>query len=369
MKKTPVTMITGYLGSGKTTLMNELLKNQASKGMALIVNDMGSVNIDASILRDQGKTVEESKMLELTNGCICCTLQEEFMTQIANLSKDKKVNRILVEASGISNPAAIAEGFLIYQEEEKNPSYYLDSIVTVVDVDRICSEFLDEMEEMTKERGEEEPDIINLVMDQIEFCNVLILNKCDLRTAEEVEKVRKVIREFQRCADLIETIQGKVNPNRIFSGKKFDYEKVMNSSALQIALKREEKGEDACVDEYGISSFVYENIRPFHYEKFMNFVNEYYPKQITRAKGYVWFSDDDMHVQLFEQAGRNASVSEVSNWVAALPEEDQELMMEEYPEVKENWDPEFGDRINQIVFIGKDYDKEQIIQKLNQCIA
>jgi G3E family GTPase len=368
-KKKPVTIITGFLGSGKTTLINELLVRQGIEGLALIVNDMGSINIDASLIKRNSVVEADSKVIEMSNGCICCTLQDAFMDQIEVLSKDKKITRILVEASGISNPASIAEGFLVYQDVKENTGVYLDSIVTVVDVDQICSEFMDEMKEKAENGQDDDPDIINLVMDQIEFCNVVLLNKCDLLSPEKIEEVRKIIRIFQKKADIVECIQGKVNPDCIFNGNKFDYDKVMNSSTIQQALAREKNMDESCSDEYGIISFVYEEIRPFDYDKFMGFVEKEYPEELIRAKGYIWFADDDMHVQLFEQAGRNASVTEASNWVAAMPQEDQKMIFENYPETLESWDEKYGDRMNQIVFIGKGYDKEKIIERLNYCIS
>ncbi len=372
LSKKPVTILTGYLGSGKTTVLNELLKNTESDGIALIVNDMGSVNIDASLISKSNVTQADSKMIELTNGCICCTLQEAFMTQVEALAKDKHIKRIIVEASGISNPASIADGFLMYQESHKKLGFYLDSVVTVVDADRIYTEFLDGIKEKSDERQkeimDEDPDIINLIMDQIEFCNVVLLNKCDLLPEDKKESVKKVIRQFQRKAEIVECVYGKVNPDRIFKGSKFDYDEVMNSSAMQAALAREKAMDEGCVDEYGISSFVFEEKRPFDHEKFSAFVEENYPENIIRAKGYIWFSDDDIHVQLFEQAGRNASISEVSNWVAAFDEKEKEEVIRSFPDIMEEWDEIYGDRLNQIVFIGKNIDKERIISMLNECI-
>ncbi len=372
LSKKPVTILTGYLGSGKTTVLNELLKNTESDGIALIVNDMGSVNIDASLISKSNVTQADSKMIELTNGCICCTLQEAFMTQVEALAKDKHIKRIIVEASGISNPASIADGFLMYQESHKKLGFYLDSVVTVVDADRIYTEFLDGIKEKSDERQkeimDEDPDIINLIMDQIEFCNVVLLNKCDLLPEDKKESVKKVIRQFQRKAEIVECVYGKVNPDRIFKGSKFDYDEVMNSSAMQAALAREKAMDEGCVDEYGISSFVFEEKRPFDHEKFSAFVEENYPENIIRAKGYIWFSDDDIHVQLFEQSGRNASISEVSNWVAAFDEKEKEEVIRSFPDIMEEWDEIYGDRLNQIVFIGKNIDKERIISMLNECI-
>jgi len=372
-KKKPVTIITGYLGAGKTTLLNELLRNEDNNGIALIVNDMGSINIDASLIRNNSVTKADSKMIELTNGCICCTLQEAFMNQIEKLSSDNKIKKIIVEASGISNPASIADGFLMYKDTHKNSNVYLDSIVSVVDADRIYTEFLDGINEKSeqeiREIEEQDPDIINLVMDQIEFCNTIVLNKCDLLPEEKIDEVKNTIRNFQRKADIIECINGKVDSDKIFRGRKFNYEEVMNSSAMQQALARESKMEESCVDEYGVNSFVYENVRPFDRNLFGSFITDNYPENIIRAKGYIWFSEDDVHVQLFEQAGRNASVSEVSNWVAAFPEDEKKKVIEAYPDIIEEWDDVYGDRMNQIVFIGKNLDKEKIIKMLDDCLT
>lgn len=363
-KRVPVVILTGYLGSGKTTLLNYILTKENNPHTALIINDMGSVNIDAAVLKQAQGNVQEGKMVELQNGCICCTLQEEFMTQIQELSQKEGIERILVEASGISNPASIAEGFLNYEEMLGDGSFYLDSILTVVDADRIYNEFLEEF----AKANDDDPDIINLVMDQIEFANIVILNKCDLLSAKELEEVKQVLRSLQREATFIECAYGEVEIEKLYQGIKFDYEKVMRSSALQRALEREERMESE-MDEYGISTFVYEKMRPFDYEKFMHFIEEEYPKELIRAKGYIWFADDDMHVQLFEQAGRNASVSEVSNWVAALSKEEQKEIFMQYPDVLEGWDEHYGDRMNQIVFIGRNYQKEKIEQALDACVS
>lgn len=363
-KEKSVTIITGYLGAGKTTVLNEILKSQGTRGTAVVVNDVGSVNIDASLIRQNRMIKADTQMIELTNGCICCTLQDAFMEQLAELAKDKNVERILVEASGISDPSAIAAGFLAYQEQCGWKNLYLDSIVCVVDADRIYTEFLDDLSH--PEESEQDPDIINLVMDQIEFCNIILLNKCDLLNPNDVHRIEEVIRTLQKDAQMIECIQGKVNPDHIFQGKKFDFDKVMASSRIQQQLSA---GASGHIDnEHGISSFVYEERRPLYYDKFMKFLEEDYPETMIRAKGYVWFSDDDVHVQLFEQAGRNASVTIVSNWLAAFPEKERKAVIRENPEILDDWDEIYGDRINQIVFIGKDIDETAIRKKLNQCI-
>lgn len=368
--KKPVTLLTGYLGSGKTTVMNELLKNQQGRKIALIVNDMGSINVDAKLLSQGNVTQMDTKMIELQNGCICCTLRDEFMDQIEQLSKEKEIEAVLVEASGVSNPASIADGFLQYQEMHRSTSVFLNSIVTVVDADRIYSEFLAELSERTENTEEEDDaDIINLVMDQIEFCNLILLNKCDLLSREQLDKVKEVIRQIQPEAEMLETVYGKTDVTKILNRKRFNYEEVNNSSIIQKALARENHEEEGEHKEYGISSFVYEEKAPFDYEKFMKFMEQDYPENLIRAKGYLWFADDDMHVQLFEQAGRNATVTEVSNWVASFSEEDKKEVFNNYPDVLEDWDEVYGDRLNQIVFIGKDYEEAKIRKQLDSCLA
>lgn len=366
-RKIPVIVITGYLGSGKTTLLQGLLENGDNSGLALIINDMGSVNVDGKLIRNEDSSQEAAKMVELQNGCICCSLRDEFMNQIEELSKDQRVDRILVEASGISNPASIAEGFLQTEAGPDDLGVYLHSIITVVDADRIYNEFLSEMEEQLQEDEEEGPDIINLVMDQIEFCSTIILNKCDLLPPDRIGQVINTIRQIQPEAEIIETTWGKVDSLLIFDGKEFDYDKVMNSSSLQKALARERHMDESGTDGYGVSSFVYEERRAFDREKFMGFLEENYPETVIRAKGYIWFSDDCVHAQLFEQAGRNASVSEATSWVAALPEDEKEEIFRTYPDVLEDWDEIYGDRMNQIVFIGRDYDREGLTTALNNC--
>ena len=364
--KKPVTIITGYLGSGKTTVMNELLRNKGSEKIAVIVNDMGSINIDASLIKSTNVAQHDVSMVELSNGCICCTLQDAFMNQINNIADNKDVEKILVEASGISDPSAIAAGFIEYQRMGLSKNVYLDSIVCVADADRIYAEFLDDLKGADNPYADQDPDIINLVIDQIEFCNTILLNKCDLLSADKIEQVYKTIRTLQKDADIIQCIQGKVNPDRIFNNKKFDFEKIMQSSRIQEQLSRG-KQEDI-QDEHGITSFLYEEKKPFDYDKFMAFLENDYPEEIIRAKGYVWFHDDDIHVQLFEQAGRNASVTIVSNWVAAFGKKEREREIREHPEILEDWDEKYGDRFNQIVFIGKNLNRDQIISRLQTCV-
>lgn len=368
--KKPVTLITGYLGSGKTTLLNEILR-QEKRHVALIVNDMGSINIDAAIIKKNGSAVEQSQMYEMQNGCICCTLREEFIAQVEKISETDSIETVFVEASGISDPGAIAASFLAYEEDNPETNVYLSNIVTVVDADRIYREFLTDLQnyEERDQNNLASNDITTLIVDQIEFCNVIVLNKLDLLDEEKIEQVVGIIRDFQPKAKILRTVQGKVEIDEIVSTQKFDYDMVDSSSAIQKAINSLSDSQRGFTDEYGISSFSYEYRRPFDEKKFMHFISQEYPEELIRTKGYVWFKDRPADVLLFEQAGRNASVMAVSYWVAALDEETRKECLADDEELRKNWDAEYGDRLNQIVFIGKNYEKQKIISRLEQCLA
>ena len=372
--KKPVVLITGYLGSGKTTLLNNLLR-QETRRVALIVNDMGSINVDASILKKEGANVAECPMFELQNGCICCTLRDEFIKQIEKISAIDSVEVIFVEASGISDPGAVSASFLAYEEDNPDSNVYLTSVVTVVDADRIYREFLDDLKKQKDEQVDENnltaEEISTLIVDQIEFCNFIVLNKCDLLNESQLAEVEKIVREFQTRAPIYHSVNGNIELSKITTKEPFNFEQIDSSSAIQKAinsLNEPNRAQQGCTGEYGISSFVYEEKHPFNREKFADFVNNRYPKELIRAKGYIWFSDADADVQLFEQAGRNSSVMEVSYWIDALVEEQKKAFLEQNPDVKENWDEEFGDRENQIVFIGKGYNQEEIKKALESCL-
>ena len=340
-REVPIVIITGYLGSGKTTLMQNILKQEKRK-IAIIVNDMGSINIDASLLNKTGNKVTQVEMVEMQNGCICCTLRDEFMAEIERLSTDRSIEAIFVEASGISEPSSIAGAFLNYEEMTEDTRVYLKSVVSVVDVDRIYREFL---HDLSSEEDAEDGDVINLIMDQIEFCNLMILNKTDLLSADQVGEVKEGLRILQQKAEMIECVNGNVNLEVLLNREDFDFEEVEAYSAVQRALNNcDREDEKACVDEYGISSFVYEEKRPFNREAFNKLVEEY-PEVLIRTKGYIWFSDDWKHVQLFEQAGRNASITELSEWVSAWPEEELDKVLADFPDYKADWDAIYGKRI------------------------
>lgn len=304
-------------------------------------------------------------MVEMQNECICCTLKDEFMAEIERLSADKSIEAVFVEASGISEPSAIAGAFVNYEEMVPDTRVYLKTVVSVVDVDRIYREFLyDLMSEDELEDG----DVINLIMDQIEFCNVMLLNKTDLLSEEQLEEVKSRLRNLQQEAEMIPCIHGEVDLEVLLDREDFDFDEVEASSSVQRALNNcEHDDEKACVDEYGISSFVFEEMKPFNRDKF-NALVEDYPEVLIRTKGYIWFSDDWKHIQLFEQAGRNASITELSEWVSAWSQNELDGLVKDFPDIMDDWDEKYGDRCNQVVFIGKGYEKKEMVEKLYECI-
>ena len=375
--KKPVILITGYLGSGKTTLLNNILKQEKRK-VALIVNDMGSINVDAEILKKNGSNVAECPMFELQNGCICCTLRDEFIEQVEKISKLDSIEVVFVEASGISDPGAVSASFLAYEDDNHKTNVYLTSIVTVVDADRIYREFLSDLKHKKEQRDHladqydlSQEEISTLIVDQIEFCNFIVLNKCDLLNEDQLKEVESIVRDFQPRAPIIHSVNGDIDIDKIMTTERFNYGQIESSSAIQKAtasLLQTGRRRDSCVDEYGISSFVFETRQPFNRTRFMDFVNNRYPSELIRSKGYIWFSDASRDVQLFEQAGRNSSVMPVSYWIDALREDQKQAYLAENPEVRENWDSRYGDRENQVVFIGKGYNKDSIRTELEKCL-
>ena len=373
MEKIPVTLLTGYLGAGKTTLVNHILKHPTGRRIALVVNDLGSVNVDARLLKGNGVKYEKNQLMELTNGCICCSLREDFIRGIETLALDGRFDLILVEASGVSSPANIADAF--EDEGIKFPAR-LDAIVAVADVNRIHTEFLDALEDhislnaggsREEEQQEEEQDIINLVMEQIEYSNIIVLNKCDLLTADQTEKINRLIRSLAPETEIIETSNGCVEPEALFDRKLYDYEKMNQASVLARAWSAGENGSDE--DDYGMKTFYYKRKKPFDEQKFDAWIEKRYPREIIRAKGYLWFAQDADHAVLFEQAGNSIALTPGARWLVSYPEEERQELLEEYPELLEGWDERDGVKENQIVFIGKEMDIERLIQELDGCLA
>ncbi len=416
----PITVLTGYLGAGKTTLINHVLNNQEGYKVAVIVNDIGEVNIDAELIQKGGVVKEEdSNLVPLSNGCICCTLKVDLMKQIGELVKTGKFDYILIEASGICEPLPIAQTITVLEEQTKAHnmpvSCRLDNVVTVVDAARLVYEF-GAGENLVKENIDEE-DIENLLIQQIEFCSTIIINKVDDVSEEELNKVRNVVKILQPVAKIIETNYAKVDVKDIIYTHNFDYEKTLTSAGWYKELSRDDNEEDEhehhheerehhhdheeehceeCekeghnhnhehhhghhhhhhdhnheegeAEEYGIGTFVYTRRKPINRNKFEEYVNFKWRKNIIRCKGIVWFSDDNEMSYVFEQAGNQMQLAEGGYWLATAPENELKMMVSENPDLLKGWDEKVGDRIIKLVFIGQKLEKEEIKKELDNLL-
>ena len=395
-KIVPITLLTGYLGSGKTTLINHILNNQEGYKVAVIVNDIGEVNIDADLIAKGGVVNQtDDSLVPLQNGCICCTLKVDLMQQIVDLIKTGTFDYILIEASGICEPIPIAQTITVLSDSTKQYGLpqicRLDNVVSVVDALRLATEF-GCGDNLVKEDLDEE-DIENLIIQQIEFCNTIILNKVDEVSPEELARVKAIIKKLQPNADIIETNFGKVDVSELLNTNKFNFEQAATSAGWVAELENDDIDEDdddddddhdheehehhghhhhhheeSEVEEYGISSFVYYRRKPLKVNKFENFLDEF-PKNVIRAKGLIWLSDDDYMSYCFEQAGKQKTISEAGQWIATAPKAELKKILELNPDIQKVWDEAVGDRMTKIVFIGRDMDKKAIIAKLDECLA
>ena len=381
-KKIPITLLCGYLGAGKTTLLNRVLTNQKGYKVAVIVNDIGEVNVDERLISKEAKIEDSSSLVPLTNGCICCTLKTDMVNQIENLMKSGKFDYILIEASGVCEPMPIAQAIETIEIGK------LDNVVGVVDASRLVEEF-DEGKSLLKEDIDEE-DIESLLIQQIEFCSTLIVNKRDLVTDEQMKMVRAVINKIQPSVKVFETTKCEVPVEEIIGTDRFDFETVYASAGWVKALEEAEEHEDddddddhdehehhhhhhehkhegESEDEYGIGSFVYYRRRPFNRAKLDRYASNW-PRNIIRSKGVVWFSDEDDMAYVLETSGRQIQAGYSGNWLASCPPAEQKRVLEEEPEMKKDWDEKVGDRMIKMVIIGRHLDKEQICKDLDACL-
>ncbi|MDE5550144.1 MAG: GTP-binding protein [Bacteroidaceae bacterium] len=416
-KEVPVLLLTGYLGSGKTTLLNRILSNRKGIRFAVIVNDIGEVNIDADLIQ-QGGVVnqQDDSLVALQNGCICCTLKMDLVEQLTDLVKTQLFDYIVIEASGICEPAPIAQTICSIPTME--PKYWaagvprLDSIVTVVDALRMKDEFGSGTALQKPNIGEE--DIENLVIQQIEFCNIVLLNKAAEVEAHELERIKQIIRALQPKADIVECNYGDVDFDRILHTNLFDFDKVATSAAWLAAVEgenpteeeeeehehhhhhddddnehehhheEEEHGhhhhhhhhhhdhEHGEAEEYGIGTYVYFARHPMNLSMFDDFVARLWPKNIIRAKGICWFKGEEDICYLFEQAGKQFSLKNCGQWYATMPKEQLERLLEAEPKLRADWDEEFGDRMQKLVFIGQhmDHDMKTFLKEtLDACLT
>lgn len=397
----PVSLLTGYLGAGKTTLLNHILANQQGYKVAVIVNDIGEVNIDASLIQKGGNvTQKDENLVPLSNGCICCTLKVDLMKQIISLAKSGRFDYILIEASGICEPGPIAGSICMLDGTDpsvKMPAVCrLDNITTVVDAKRMADEFGSGKDLLKKDLDEE--DIENLLVQQIEYCTTIVLNKVDEVTPEEKAEVISVIKALQPEAKIIETTYGNVDVGEILSTNRFDYERIIESAGWIKAMAGEGENseeehehheehhhdhdehehhghhhhhhhEEGEAEEYGIGTFVYQNVRPFSKQKFEEFVFAKWPAEVIRAKGLFWIAEDPDTAYIFEQSGRQKTATDDGKWIACFPERERKQILQMNPDIAAAWDEKYGDRINKIVFIGRNMNKAEIIKALDDCIA
>lgn len=383
----PVLLLTGYLGSGKTTLVNRILSNKKGIKFAVIVNDLGEVNIDASLIEKGGIVgKKDDSLVALQNGCICCTLKMDLVEQIEEISSSGRFDYIVIEASGICEPAPIAQTIcsLPAISDKFGPngqSVRLDCITTVVDALRMQSEF--SCGETLPLGNFEEDDLEKLIIEQIEFCNIILLNKSAEVHPDELGKIKQIIHALQPKARIIECNFCDIDLSAILDTKMFDFDNVATSAAWinEIEGEHEEEehdgehhhhhhhdDEEGEAEEYGISTFVYYRRRPFDINRFDNYVAKKWSKSVIRAKGLCYFSDEIDKCYLFEQAGVQKSIKDAGLWYATMPKEELAEMMLKDPTLSRDWDEEYGDRMIKIVFIGQHMDKDAICEDLDRCL-
>lgn len=413
-KELPVLLLTGYLGSGKTTLLNRILGNKKGIKFAVIVNDIGEVNIDAALIEKGGVVGQkDDSLVALQNGCICCTLKMDLVEQLKEIADMKKFDYIVIEASGICEPAPIAQTICsipsLGPEYIKNGVLRLDSIVTVVDALRMKDEFANG-DDLMKDNIDEE-DLASLVIQQIEFCNIILLNKAAEVEPKELEKLKQIIRAIQPKAEIFECNYGDVDLDKIVNTKKFDWNTVATSAGWIQEIEAERNGkeedehhhdeedhdehehhhhhhedehehqhghehhhhhdhdhEEGEAEEYGIGTFVYYSRKPFDLGLFDEFVARKWPRDVVRAKGICYFADEKDMCYVFEQAGKQKTVKQAGQWLATMPKDQLEELLQREEQLRKEWDPEVGDRMIKIVFIGQHLQKDAICAELDKCL-
>ncbi|MDP4097257.1 GTP-binding protein [Paenibacillus sp. P96] len=371
-QKVPVTVLSGYLGSGKTTVLNHVLNNRDGMKVAVIVNDMSELNIDAQLVKGEANLSRtEEKLVELSNGCICCTLREDLLLEVNKLATEGEFDYILIESTGISEPVPVAQTFT-YADEGSNINLSnlvrLDCLVTVVDAYRFWHDFAsgESLLERGEAAGEEDTrDVVDLLMDQIETCDVLLLNKCDLVEEKELNKLEEMMRKLQPSAKIIRTVKGQVEPTEILNTGLFDFEKASMAPGWIRELGKDNHTPET--DEYGISSFVYRRRRPFHPERLADYLSEW-PVEVVRAKGLIWVAIEQDWAASLSQAGPSIQFGPAGAWLASFPPEEQEEVFRNDPEVKLTWDETWGDRLSEFVMIGIGMDREAIEHNLDACL-
>lgn len=383
-----IVLLTGYLGAGKTTLLNHVLSNDQGIRAAVIVNDIGEVNVDASLIRTGGLTEDSNTLIPLTNGCICCTLSDDLSAQLSSLAASGEFDYVIIEASGICEPIPIAYTISAFCEQpldsastdtaadsdaaaaDKNQSLatlpmLLDNVVCVVDCARMYDEFAGGQDLIG---NFEEHDIEALLVQQLEFCTTVVLNKCDLVTSEQLAELKALVRGLQRDAVIVEATEGRVDLSQILDTGRFNFEDAYNSAAWTDAMDHPEEHHDPEVLEYGIKTFVYQRRRPFDMDALSAFAHDW-PDGVVRTKGIVWIAQDPDMCYLLEQAGHQVRLGESGLFVASAPDSERDMLLADQPELAEDWDPECGDRMTKLVLIGRNIDPAGIAQRLDTCLG